>query len=379
MRKVMIVLISAVVVLLVSQWILKGKVLDPLFRSYPEEYLLAVFDTTSKANNTILTYYDSDYEPVYKQQITMGSINGLAGLPVQSENKIYMAPTGFWWTNDIDSIVELDKTTGESHIYDVERKGVWNLAANEQYLFFTAADRKSAGISLIRIEKKTEKQKSLEFRRDEIDRIDRMDVYGQKLYVFACGESRSWCDIYDIDILALEERLDLTSYGKEPADTCLVGDLLYIPLCTDLNDNSIQTLLCLNISTKEIKNIDLPADSPRQIEAYQEYLLISHEGRNYDDYGSLTLYHPADEKVVNCELQSVPEQIAVRGNELYILDGAHEEMGVYSLDGEHGKVKLTKKHKLKSKDSQLRSYHMPGFFFQEAIAPNTNICAISSK
>ncbi|MCI8371449.1 MAG: hypothetical protein HFI75_03470 [Lachnospiraceae bacterium] len=103
MKKGIIVLITVVALLLVSKWILKGRVLNPFLHSFLEEYLLAVFDTTSNANHTILTYYDSDFEPVYKQHLTMGSIDGLAGLPVQSGNKIYMALTGIWKKNDINS------------------------------------------------------------------------------------------------------------------------------------------------------------------------------------------------------------------------------------------------------------------------------------
>lgn len=342
-----------------GSWLTKGKIFHSLFQAFPENYLLAVFDTTSDSNDTILTYYNKDFAPIYKQKLKMGTIDGLTGLPHSFENKIYLAPTGVWKKKDMESIVELDTTSEKSIIYDLKKTGIWNLAVSSQFIFFTADHTEMTGVNLIRLDKKTKKQESLDFYKEEISRID---VYGQKLYVFANGENESNCYVYDINTFTLENTVDFTPYGRNPVDTCFIDQKLYFPLDTDQYDKPVHILVSWNLITNEIEKIDLPLSHPRQIVTYKDYLLISHDKEENSDYGSLSIYNLKNGEISKQKLKNDARQMEVKEDRLYVLEAAFPRMGVYQLNSEKEEVKQIGEYELKSMDGQFKTYYMPGFF-----------------
>lgn len=62
---------------------------------FPDNYLLAAFDTTDTGENKgSLIYYDDNFKEVFRQSVPMGNSCDADRPPISYENKIYVAPQG---------------------------------------------------------------------------------------------------------------------------------------------------------------------------------------------------------------------------------------------------------------------------------------------
>ena len=367
-KKIIICLvIGAALLMLCLFFIIKVK--DSLKNSgvgFPETYFIAAFDTTEYKNDTNLIYYDEKFLEVYRQHISWGNACDPFYPPVLLDGKIYIAPIGAGLSYDADEVIEIDKKTGKHKKYKTNQHYVQGMAVSEKYIF-TVNDWNYTAV-IARTEKESQKVSELEFP-DEL--CSQIDLYEDNLYCFLLSENegvfRTRCLIIDIETLEEVKSFDISEYGQGPHYTYMKDGILYMPIPLTKEDEPCNLLLMYNTQTEELKEVELAQELPGQIVEYKNKLLITHVNYSHSDVldCSVSMYNPENGEVDNYKVQSVLEQVAVKGNQLYALDVQEQAVFVYNLDSKGEELELVEKYTLQSKQgTSSYRYYIGGFFMK---------------
>ena len=332
---------------------------------FQKDYFLAAFDTTEFKNDSVLVYYDQEFQEVFKQNIAIGYMCDSFNPPIAYKNKIYVAPQGLGNEYDADEVVEIDKMSGKMQSYQTNQKGVGGMVVSDKYIF-TVCNWNMAG-TLARTNKETKEVSEITFPEEGSFQID---SYGNYLYCFlnkweTKDVFQTRCCVLDINIMEELGSFDLTDYGQEPDYTYMKNDVLYMPINHTNTDEPCGLLVMYDTKTEELKKVDLGVNYANQVLEYGKFLLITHAdmtGANKEK-NSVTFYDPKSEKFQNYAVSSVLDQVAVKNHLLYALDAQEQMICVYDLNSSGEQLRLVNKYKLKSKEgTSTYRYFIGGFF-----------------
>lgn len=363
-----VLMILVVVVVAIGIYILISQLYNGLKNKgvgFQKDYFLAAFDTTEHQNDSVLVYYNQEFNEVFRQKIAIGDMCDAFSPPIAFEDKIYAAPKGLGNEYDADEVVEIDKKTGKIQSYQTNQKGVMGMAVSEKYIF-TVCNWNMVG-TLARIDKETKKVSELTFPREGSFQID---IYGNYLYCFlqvwgTTDISHTRCCIVDIDTMEEVKSFDITEYGKTPDYTYLKNDVLYMPINHTNKDEPCGLLLMYDTKTEELKQVDLKVKYACQVLEYGNHLLITHAnitGGNTEE-NSVTIYDPESGEFQNYAVSSVLYQVVMKNHLLYALDLQEQMICVYDFNGSGEQLELVNKYTLKSKEgTSVYRYFIGGFF-----------------
>lgn len=330
---------------------------------FPDTYLLAAFDTTEKLNDTTLTYYDENFEAVFRQKISVGQMCFSFTPPILYDGKIYTAPCGQGRVEDVDEVWEIDKATGKHKKYKTEQRGVAGMAVTERYIF-TVNNWNGVPV-LARTDKKTGEIVEQEYPGKYCPQID---VYGKRLYCFIMDMKEepydTRCSILDIDTLEEEKSFNISEYGTAPENTYMKDGILYMPIYRTSIMEECGLLLMYDTETEKLEAVELGADYACQVLEYNGKLVVTHADLVYANPGEcfISIYDPETGAVENYPIESVPDQAVIKGDLLYTLDIMEQSIFVYDLKN---KGELKEQHKLESKEGKSSyRYYIGGFFMQ---------------
>lgn len=226
---------------------------------FPDTYLLAAFDTTEKLNDTTLTYYDENFEAVFRQEISVGQMCFSFSPPILYDGKIYTAPCGQGWVMDADEVWEIDKDTGKQKKYKTEQRGVAGMAVTERYIF-TVNNWNGVPV-LARTDKQTGEVVEQEYPGKFCPQID---AYGKQLYCFIVDDKEepydTRCSVINIDTLEEETSFNISEYGTAPENTYMKDGILYMPIRYTSTMEECGLLLMYDTETEKLEAVDLGAN-----------------------------------------------------------------------------------------------------------------------
>ncbi len=325
---------------------------------------LAIIQTTQEENQSILNFYDRNFNFIKSETLPYGTLSDYLTLPAFHQNSVYFIPGGVPIQKELELALCYNPLTGLRKEYDIGMPGLLQISVSDNAIFTINELNFTSYISKY----KRNNQKISRISSDEFS-YDALYYYNKFLYATGKKQTGNITSnyIFQIDPSSLKIlwKKDITKYGQGGFFFCGVGDKLYFTLPYDLNERENNSLMVLSPNSQKkdlLKEITLLEAFPQQIKSFGDILLISHcdliEGKG----NSISIFNPNTEK---SKLISLPHNILqIEVDEvsrfIYILE--NKALYQYILNDKKDNLILQKKLNIqKTKDSQ--AYYYTGGFF----------------
>lgn len=293
------------------------------------EYEVAVIETTSNKEKSLITYYDDNLEKVGTKSLDYAELGTNFYSPVYHEDEIYIVPRGVQGKHNEKKVISLNLKTGEDTDYTVNKTNIICTAVNKKYLF--AGSNLNTVSYLTRTEFKGETEREIAFNNEYLSLIAASDSY---VFVFLSSidsqNMYSKINVYDSNTLQLKTSIDITEYGINQTKYYIDNNKLYFANAYDKNDQPSNKLGILNLNDFSLSEVILDFNSPDDIQLLSDdRLLISctdvvqsngtHIIIYQMDTGNQTSY---DLKVPILNIKSIDDKLYVLSsdNNIYIFD-----------------------------------------------------------
>lgn len=304
------------------------------------DYKVAVIETTSNKEKSLITYYDEDLEKVGSKSFEYAELGSNFYSPEYQDEEIYIVPRGLQGNHNEKKVISLNLKTGNDTVYDVDKVNIICTAVNKKYLF--AGSNLNAISYLSRIDLKDKKETDLSFNNEYLSLIAATDKY-----VFAFLSSTddqniySKINVYNVDSLELIKTIDITEYGINQTKYYLDKDNLYFSNAYDKYDQQNNILGIMNLDDFSLKKVELKYNSPDDIQFLENGdLLISCTDVVQSNGTHVIIYEKDTGNQTSYDLNIPIMNIKAMNNKLYALSSDYN-LYVYDIDNDMKLVKST--------------------------------------
>lgn len=100
-----------------------------------DEYEVAIVETTSNKEKSLITYYNDQLEIVGTKSLGYAELGSNFYRPEYYGDYVYLVPRGLQGRHDEKKVIGVDLKTGEEHDYQVNQNNILCTAVNSKYLF----------------------------------------------------------------------------------------------------------------------------------------------------------------------------------------------------------------------------------------------------
>lgn len=330
---------------------------------FNKNFNIGVIETTEQDNESYITFYNEAFQKIQAKKIEMGSMGSPFDLPRVYGRNMYVIPKGIGALKDLTVLMEYNMDTGEYKTYDMKQPGLNSFSVDSRYVYTANTLNYTSKIS--RCDRNSGEIKAISIKDTYVSRID---LYGDRLYVFAAliggSETEAYLYLIDTKDFKIMDKIDITKYGISQYYSARVGDSIYFTNQTELMDNNEQgtnNLCRFNIRDKTLSNIKLKESYPFQILEYKDKLIISHFDMVQARGRKITIYDPKSGNQQSATLDNDLNQILIRNDKLYSMD--NDNMYVYSISG--SEFKLINKVDVHTKRENDKKFYLAGFFLNQ--------------
>lgn len=325
---------------------------------------LAIIQTTQEKNQSILNFYDKDFNFIKSEKLPYGTLSDYLTLPAIYQNFIYFIPGGVPLQKELELTLCYNPITNFLKEYDIGMPGLLQISVSDNAIFTINELNFTSYISKCG---KNDKKIS----RISSDKISYDTIYYNNGFLYAIGKEykediiRNYIFQIDPNSLKILWKKDITKYGQGGFFFCGLEDKLYFTLPYDLKEQKNNSLMILSSNNKKensLEEISLLESFPQQIKKFGDILLISHCDLIEGEGNSLSIFHPTTKKSKLISLSHNILQIEVdeTSNFIYILE--NDTLYQYILNEKEEDLVLQKKiHIEKIEDNQVY-YYTGGFF-----------------
>lgn len=319
------------------------------------DFDLAVIETTSNANESVISYYDSQLNQVGKQQFPYGSMGSPFDIAKVHNRKMYVIPKGLGQTKDLGIVMGLNLKNGETTTYDFNQLSMNSFCVNGEDIYTVNTLNGDSYINAYDV-----KSKNTTYLKIEQTYVSKLDCYGDTLYAFGCRTNEnnvieSFLYVIDLHNFSITKKLDLTAHGNSQYYTLLKENTLYFTNARNHLDEDNQILTAYHLDTEKLEAISLPEANPLQIIDYKDELWISHCNLVQQEGHTLTIYNPKTRQSKVVTFNHLILQIAIKDDRFYASDGTYLYM--YQINSDT--LKLIKNVKILTQPT----YYVSSFFF----------------
>lgn len=326
---------------------------------YPDDYYLLLVETTQQKEHTVLTYYDKDFNVLYKKGLPYGSLEGVFYQADVYKGQLFGTPTGTPYSNPLLSI-QYDLATGNYTTAPLPRQVVvLSSAMNKDYYYTVNA--KPGFSSLTQRNRQTGEVKIY----DDFDYIlSPVKAYDDGLVVAFGEKGRNDGAIFFFNEESMKpvKVLSTSEAGRVVGDVLRVEDFLYFTYqYRDIGDNSAYNDVLVQLSVKDysLQTYHLDTFSPRQIIPFKGKLLIFHNNIVAGEEKSVSVFD--EEKGVveqRFELKDEPYRVVIQGDILYTI--SKDDLYLYDLSG--GGFDFIRSVPISTMKNDLCHYYVVGLF-----------------
>lgn len=309
-----------------------------------EKYEVAVIETTSNKEKSLITYYNEKLEKVGSKYLKYAELGTNFYNPVYHKEEIYIVPRGVQGEHNEKKVISLNLNTAEDTYYTVNKTNIICIAVNNKYLF--AASNLNAVSYLTRTDFKEGKEKELAFNNEYLSLVVATDSYALAFLSSIDNQNMySKINVYDSESLKLIKSIDITEYGINQTKYCLDNNKLYFANAYDKYDMPTNKLGILDMSDFSLSEVALDFNSPDDIQLLSNNrLLISCTDVVQSDGTNVIIYQidTGDQTVYDLKVPIL--NIRTFDDKLYVLSSDYR-LNVFNINDD---MKLIKgiKHEL---------------------------------
>jgi hypothetical protein len=325
---------------------------------FTDDYMFGIIETTGQDNDSVITYYNQEFQKVYTQELPFGSMGNIFYNPIIFEDKLYTIPQGLANEKDLKMVLELDLTNGNTEEYTINQLAMNSLLANADYIFTCNTYN---GISYInRCHKQS--QEVIETVFADIY-ISKLELAGDRLLAFGTKRDDrslvSYLYLLDMELNVLKT-INISESGSSHYKTVLVGDMVYFSSPMDEYDQPGTLISSVSTKNLTVKNIDLKTVYPSDMVGYQNFLIIAHCNLVTFEGNQLTFYDTKKESIKTINLNHSILQMNIEADNLYIM--SQENLYQYRINGTN--LELTGEIPMLTKSDAKEYYYVSGFFLR---------------
>ncbi len=319
---------------------------------------IAIIKTTEQAKDGALIFYDADLNEIGTKTMQYATLSDYFSKPFVYQNKLFLAPQGYGNSKEEDKILEIDLTTWQEKVYQIEQTGSNYCCANSDYIY--SVSNLNGVTYLTRTSRADGSLKTVDF-------SDMIALYlicdENNVYVFGLIDDATAEYFYDSKIFVYDRALNLLNKVEDDtisfntSNALITDDKVYFTCPLDKNDNEINVLSVLDRKSNQISQINLAQTLPWSIVKKDDILLISHfDIVTWQGAAGITFYDINSGESSYQALEHAVAQIELRDDKLYIL--GEDNLFKYQVDYNEKQLKLLKKVALTHADG----YYICGLF-----------------
>lgn len=341
--------------------------------SFPEDFEFGVIETADTFDQSILTYYDENFEIVHTEVIGQGNLSDGYRPGLIDNHKLYLAPYGKSIERSTHSLLSIDLEQGQKqeYIFGKRETGIMGMAVSETFAYVCSNLNGDSTLSCANLRSKERLSKTVP---NAI--LDDLYVHGDILYASAIEPEEERCYLYEFDAKTLEllHKTDLNS-PLDPASFTVYNNKLYFTMDADKENYvlSKNQLGCYDIKQKTITWIDFSEQKAMgKIAPYKDLLMIAHTEMPLGTGNRITAFDPKTGEKETIPFKDLVSQMEIQGNYIYILshysgDGSAK---VYKCMYSKGELKTIAAADVYTQKENEKMYYVGSFFVNDKESSN---------
>lgn len=293
-------------------------------KPYNPDYDFAVIESTGAKEQSIITYYDQDFNRINKQKVPYGGMTDRFSLATVYDGSMFATPEGREDGIGTHLSIKMDLQTGEIKELDHgENLNGEKFSTVDQERIFVNTNL-NGDTYLGYYDTKTNQSKSITLKNivltDMVTDENYLYAFGQEdRYRTASGSLSGQIYFFDKETLQMVDQKDLGGFYSMVFATIYEGDL-YFPLQNV--ETEVSSLCKFNTETGEKTLIDFPNNLTdfSNILVYQDQIYISQGCVVTGEGKTVVVYDPKKGTMKTAEFDHDLSQIEIKHDTLYALD-----------------------------------------------------------
>lgn len=317
---------------------------------FNENYQVAVVETSSTEESSKITYFDENLNKVYYQNYKYAEFGTNFYRSEYKDDSIFLVPKGKQGKHDTKKVVEVNRITGNSVEYKIDRNNIQNVAVDEDYIF--TSSNLNFNSYLTKYNRKNQEIEEIKFIKEYLTLAisDNENVYA---FVNSLDSANlySKIKIYNKDLILTNE-IDITEFGLNQSKYCILGKKLYFSNSYDKNNQPTSNIGILDTDTFSLDLIQLEEEFPDDIIYLNDYQILITCTDPVIPEGTYVIVLDINTKKQKKYNLDVPIlTVEITGKNLYVLS-SNNELIKYNMDED---FKIEKRININLKDSTYLS------------------------
>lgn len=314
---------------------------DQTKKEINDKYKVAIIETSSKNENSLITYYNENLEQNKTIKLKYAELGSNFYNPNYSNDVVYLVPRGLQGKHNTHKIIGLDTLTDNIKDYNIERTNILCTATNDKYIF--SVSNLNAISYLTRFSKTDDTIKEITYPNEYLSLVA---ADNEKVFAFVNtiknDVNHSELKVYNANNLDLLNTIDITEYGINQTKYYLNDNYLFFSNPYDKYDQPNNILAIYNIKDNSISKLTLMENYPDDIiQLDQNRLLISCTNQVQLDGTSIIIYNMLKNEEIKYNLKFPIMDIQVVANKLYVLS-SDDTLSVYDINDGFDLIKSVK-------------------------------------
>ena len=317
---------------------------------------IGVIETTQSERDSRIIFYDSDLREVAELPLKYATVGEIFSNPVVYDGELYVIPQGYGDALDEEKVLRISLSDLSKAEYRIEQLAMNCVSADERYIYACSTSPGVSYIARCRKEdgKVEEKEEAGIFINNLVAYKDSLYVFGETMSGAEEGE-QSYIHIYNSDF-QLTDEIDITECGRSQYKALALGDEILFSNRYDARQEANHTISIFSLKDHTIETVALGECYPLDIVEYHGMLLISHFDAVDLAEGGITFYDRASKEEKYFKLGHGAEQMALKGQYLYILS----EDNIFKYQVKEMGLELVGQEKIEMKSSKYK--YISGIF-----------------
>jgi hypothetical protein len=307
------------------------------------KWFVGVIETTDTKEKSSITFYDDSLNEMGTKNYRYADLSSDWNNPVYISDSVLLVPLGLMKKADAKKVISLNIENQEFTDFTIDRVNIVCSTEDERYVY--AGSNLNGECYITRLDKTTKEVKEIKLKED-FSINTHLTIANDKLYEFysyAVDVNGNLIDYSGIHIynqdLDLIETIDLSNYTIGVYKTAVYQNKMYIPIEYDeKNDKGDNRMLVFDLTSYDMKTVELPHTYPNDMYVYNDSIIISHTSMVEYNGSMISVYDIETEKITSYDLECTIRKIDINDNILVVLT-ADDKLITYDIDNDFKKDK----------------------------------------